>query len=191
MPRTNAIKIYRLFYPQIAVIVAARTKRCVDAMTINSAISGSSDPPRVLCAIKKGAAILAVIRESKGFSLNWMDTKFAKSVDYLGFKQEGNPKDMIRAAGLTWKPGSAASTPLVSEAAATLECRLNRTIPLGDNDIVVGDVVATRTGRDFAEYWQFISYKPLIYFGTVPGKKAGRYIPCGRGRGLASKRRRT
>ncbi|MDV3292898.1 MAG: flavin reductase family protein, partial [Nitrososphaerales archaeon] len=85
MPKTKAIKTYRLFYPQIAVIIAARTKQRVEAMTINSAISASSDPPRVLCAVKNGASILGIIRKSGRFSLNWMDSKFVRSVDFLGF----------------------------------------------------------------------------------------------------------
>ena len=105
-----------------------------------------------------------------------MDSRFVKSVDFLGFPQEGDPKDKIRAAGLTWLPGSKTSAPMVAEAAATVECTLDRVIPLGDNDLVIGNVVSTRTSRDFSEYWQFKTYRPLIYFGTVPGRKAGRYV---------------
>jgi flavin reductase (DIM6/NTAB) family NADH-FMN oxidoreductase RutF len=128
------------------------------------------------------------MRESKSFSVNWMDSKFVTSVDFLGFQREGNPKDKIRAAGLTWMPGCGTSAPVVSEAAATLECTVNQVIPLGDTDLVVGNVVSTRTTPDFSEYWQFITYKPLIYFGAVQGKKAGRYVQFqSRRRGLVTK----
>ena len=174
--KKEEVKVYRLFYPQIAMIVASRTTHRVEAVAMNSVISGSSDPPRVVCAMKREATILAVVRESKSFSVNWMDSRFVKSVDFLGFQRVENPRDKIKAAGLTWLRGSKTSAPVVSEAAATLECTLDRVIPLGDNDLVVGNVVATRTSRDFSEYWQFKKYKPLIYFGAVPGKKVGRYV---------------
>ncbi len=172
----NVLKVYRLFYPQVAVIIASRATDRVEAVAINSVISGSSDPPRVVCAMKRETTILAIIRESKSFSVNWMGSRFVTSVDFLGFKREGRPKDKIKAAGLTWLPGSKTSAPIISEAAATLECTLDRIIPLGDGDLVVGDVISTRTSGDFSEYWQFKTYKPLIYFGAVPGKKKGRYV---------------
>jgi len=172
----ETVKVYRLFYPQIAVIVASRRADHVEAVAMNSVISGSSDPPRVVCALKGEAEILAAVRESKSFSMNWMDSRFVKSVDFLGFQRAGNPRDKIKAAGLTWVPGTKTPAPVVSEAAAVLECTLDRVIPLGDNDLVVGNVVSARTSRDFSEYWQFKTYKPLIYFGAVPGKKAGRYV---------------
>jgi len=174
--KKEAVKVYRLFYPQIAVIVASRTTHHVEAVAMNSVISGSSDPPRVVCALKGEAKILAVVRDSKSFSVNWMDSRFVKSVDFLGFQRAGNPRDKIKAAGLTWVPGTKTSAPVVSEAAAVLECTLDRVIPLGDNDLVVGNIVSVKTSRDFSEYWQFKTYKPLIYFGAVPGKKAGRYV---------------
>jgi flavin reductase (DIM6/NTAB) family NADH-FMN oxidoreductase RutF len=174
--KKEAVKVYRLFYPQIAVIVASRTTHRVEAEALNSVISGSSDPPRVVCAIKREAPVAVTIRKSKSFSVNWMDSRFVKSVDFLGFQREGNPRDKIRASGLTWLPGSKTSAPLVSEAAATVECALDRVIPLGDNDLLLGNVVSTRTSRDFSEYWRFRTYDPLIYFGAIPGKKAGRYV---------------
>jgi flavin reductase (DIM6/NTAB) family NADH-FMN oxidoreductase RutF len=189
---SKELKIYRLFYPQTAVIVASRAKDRVEATAINSVISGSSGPPRVVCAMKRGTMVLAVVQKSKTFSLNWMDSRFVTSVDFLGFQRGGNPKDKIRAAGLTWLPGDKTGAPMVSEAAATLECTVDRVIPLGDNDLVVGDVESTIASCDFSEYWQFKTYKPLIYFGAIPGKKAGRYVSFqGRRRGLAAKSQRT
>ncbi len=183
------LKVYRLFYPQIAVLIASRTADRVEAVAINSVISGSSEPPRVVCALKREAAILATIRESKTFSVNWMDSRFVSSVDFLGFQREGNPRDKIKASGLTWLAGSKISGPVIREAEAALECRLDRIIPLGDNVIVIGGVVSTRTSPDFADYWRFKTYKPLIYFGAVPGKRAGRYVLFqSRRRGLVGKR---
>ncbi|MDA4128731.1 MAG: flavin reductase family protein [Thaumarchaeota archaeon] len=170
------IKVYRLFYPQIAVIIASGTKDRVEAVAINSVISGSSHPARVVFAMKKEAAILPIVRERRSFSVNWMDSRFVKSVDFLGFQREGNPKDKIKAAGLTWLPGNTTGTPMVSEAAATLECSLDQVFPLDDSDLVVGRVVSTRASGDFSEYWRFKTYKPLIYFGAAPGKKVGRYV---------------
>jgi len=186
-PKKEALRIYRLFYPQIAVIVASRRADQVEALAMNSVISGSSDPPRVVCSLKREAKILAAVRESKSFSMNWMDSRYVKSVDFLGFQRAGKPRDMIEAAGLTWRPGSKTSAPVVSEAAAALECTVDRVIPLGDNDLVIGNVVSARTSRDFSDYWQFKTYNPLIYFGAVPGKKVGRYVLFKRrGRGLVA-----
>ncbi len=191
MPKNETIKVYRLFYPQTAVIIASRTRNRVEALAINSAISASSDPPRVACALKREATILAIVGESKSFSVNWLDSRFATSVDFLGFQREGNPKDKLKAAGLSWLPGGKTLTPVISEAEATLECTLDRVIPLGDNDLVVGNVVTTRASRDFSEYWQFKTYRPLVYFGAIPGKKAGRYVLFeSRRRGLVSKSQR-
>jgi flavin reductase (DIM6/NTAB) family NADH-FMN oxidoreductase RutF len=174
-PKKTKIKAYRLFYPQIAVVIASRKEYRVEAVAINSAISVSYEHPKVVWAIKREASILGIVRKSKFFSLNWMDSKYAKSVDYLGFEHARTSDDEIVAAGLTWLPGKKSSTPMVTEAEAVLECELDRIVHLGDNDLVIGSVLSARAGSDFSEYWRFKTYKPLIYFGAVPGKKKGRY----------------
>lgn len=190
-PKNKPIKIYRLFYPQTAVVIAARAADHVEATAINSVISGSSKPQRVVCALKSDETVLATLRESKSFSVNWMDSRFAESVDFLGFRRVGKPKDKIKAAGLNWLPGSKTSAPVVSEAEATLECKLDEVVPLGDNELVIGNVVSARTSGDFSDYWQFKTYEPLVYIGAVPGKMAGKYVQLeSRRRGLAGKGRR-
>ena len=73
--KKEAVKVYRLFYPQIAVIVASRTTHRVEAEVLNSVISGSSDPPRVVCAMKREAPVAVMIRKSKSFSVSVLSSK--------------------------------------------------------------------------------------------------------------------
>jgi flavin reductase (DIM6/NTAB) family NADH-FMN oxidoreductase RutF len=176
MPQENQVKVYRLFYPQVAVVIGSRKGDRVEAVALNSVISGSSDPPSVVWTMKREASILGIVGKSRAFSVNWLDSRHQESVDYLGFKQSRNPRDKIRAAGLTWLPGKKTLAPMVVEADAVLECDLNRIISFGDSELVVGNVVSTRTSPDFSEYWQFKTYKPLIYFGALSGLKKGRYV---------------
>jgi flavin reductase (DIM6/NTAB) family NADH-FMN oxidoreductase RutF len=57
--------------------------------------------------------------------------------------------------------------PVLDDAAAWLECRVEWLREAGDHFLVLGAVVDAQASDDFAEYWGFRSYSPILYVGEA------------------------
>ncbi len=58
------------------------------------------------------------------------------------------------AYGVAWQPG-VTGVPLLAGVLAAIECAVHRIVPMGDHDILVGEMVHARV----------IDGEPLLYFG--------------------------
>ena len=70
---------YRLFYPQVPMIVCAKHGEDVAGMTANSVMSVSDSPPKVSLAISAKSRTSRIIRDSRRFSINWLSYHDASS----------------------------------------------------------------------------------------------------------------
>ncbi len=162
-------KVYRLFYPSVPVIVAARFDGRISAMPVVSILSVSSSPPRVAFSSSTSHRTYEAIVRSKSFSAVWLDTKFIKSVENLGTSSSGTAPDKLGSAGLTHHGGRVLDVPVIDGASAVLECSVSEVRTLGDHDLVVGEVMVAYAEEDFADYWAFKGYSPILYSGMVDG----------------------
>jgi flavin reductase (DIM6/NTAB) family NADH-FMN oxidoreductase RutF len=116
-------------------------------MTANAVTSLSLNPPLVLVAIDKTAAMHAALTATRHFALNIL----SETQEYLSrrFAQRG-PKDV---SDLTWITASSGA-PILADPLAWVDCRLTNILPGGDHDIFIGEILAgdSRHGT------------PLLYF---------------------------
>jgi flavin reductase (DIM6/NTAB) family NADH-FMN oxidoreductase RutF len=114
---------------------------------VNAVTSLSLNPPLVLVAVDKTAAMHASLTASRHFALSILcDTQERLS---RRFAQSG-PKDV---SDLTWITASSGA-PVLADALAWVDCRLTEILPGGDHDIFIGEILAGGS-RDGA---------PLLYF---------------------------
>ena len=116
-------------------------------MTANAFASLSLNPPLVMVAVDKRAAMLDFLAKNRCFAVNILrsdqedlSTRFAKP----------GPKDFSDLETTTATTGS----PIVAHAIAYLDCRVYEILPGGDHEIFVGEILAgDYRGGD-----------PLLYF---------------------------
>jgi len=116
-------------------------------LTINSFTSVSLDPPLVLICIDYRAAILQPFQQAPYFGLSILPEKQQEISNRFATR----PED--RFDGVTWREGHYA-VPLIVDALATLECRLNRVLDAGDHAIFLGEVLHAELAEG----------DPLIYY---------------------------
>lgn len=116
-------------------VATALHNREIVGMTANAVTSLSLNPPLVLVAVDKLAAMHDALMASRHFALNILD----ESQEQLSrrFAQRG-PKDV---SDLTWKTADSGA-PILVDALAWVDCRLTEVLPGGDHDIFIGEILA-------------------------------------------------
>jgi flavin reductase (DIM6/NTAB) family NADH-FMN oxidoreductase RutF len=119
------------------VLTAESADGRVAASTVNWVTQASFDPPLLAVGVKADSGAHAIIKESKAFALNILG-KGQDSMAFSFFKpveREGNS-----IAGEAFSSGSSGS-PILSNAHASIECKLVDTVEIGDHSLFVGEVV--------------------------------------------------
>ncbi len=129
-------------------VVTARHNGEIQGMTANAVTSLSLNPPLVLVAVDKTAAMHAALTASRHFALSIL----SESQEHLSrrFAMRG-PKEIN---DLTWITASS-DAPILADALAWVDCRLAEILPGGDHDIFIGEILAGDSREGL----------PLLYFG--------------------------
>lgn len=163
--------VYRLFNPQVPVVICSKFRNEIAAMPANSCSSASESPPMISVAVRIGTRTNHVIQECSRFSVNWMNFEPKHSrktilelaspsphdLNYDKLKQHNIPYFMLQR------------TPVLEQACAFAVCKVNKQIRTGDHDLFIADVVCAMAPRDFTAYgyWRFKRYKPILYLGSI------------------------
>lgn len=128
------------------------TTRGIDqpyGLTVNSFNSVSLDPPLVLWSLDLGHDRADLFRNAGGFTVNVMGADSACDELIRKFSKS----DADRFSGANWHSG-VSGQPVLTDAIASLECRLWAEYPGGDHVIFIGEVlnISTRDGRPAAYF---------------------------------------
>ncbi len=119
------------------------TGRRHDALTVNSLVSLSLDPPLVSISLRNGSGFLAALRTSASWAVSILDVG---SYDLAqAFAKDGASR-AVTLKTLATRPGPRTGA-LVLEAPGWLECSLLHEWAAGDHTVVVGEVLTTWTRR--------------------------------------------
>ena len=168
MNQLDSSKVYRLLYPAVPAIIGCNDRGLVYAMTVVSIISLSNDPPLVGVSSSPMHATHGAIVRARCFSMSWVDSSLARSLDLLGTTPHG-AADKLQSAGLKHTRGTTLDVPIIEGSVASLECSLYARQTLGDHELLVGKVQDARASEDFQEYWRFEAYNPVLYAGMQGG----------------------
>jgi flavin reductase (DIM6/NTAB) family NADH-FMN oxidoreductase RutF len=168
--RTNALKvdpklIHRLFYPQVPAVLSAKLKGRVSAMPVVSYAAVSDSPPLVAVACNPKGFTCKLAIKARAFSLSLLGRSQLGALEKLAATSGAKASDKLKAAGLDHRQGAELRVPVIESAEATLECRLRSKVTLGDHLLLVGLVEAAYSTAAFSEFWDFHSYRPVLYTG--------------------------
>ncbi|MDG6985460.1 MAG: flavin reductase [Nitrososphaerota archaeon] len=161
--------VHRLFYPQVPLVMAARSGKRVSAMPVVSYLSTSGTPPLVGVACKPESFTCKLALKARAFSLSVLDRKHLAEMSRLATLSGAEVKDKLAAAGLAHSAGTDARVPVLDEAVATLECRLLSAPKSGDHLILIGSVAAAYASEAFSGFWDYQKYSPILYTGWKGG----------------------
>ena len=116
-------------------------------LTVNSFSSVSLEPRLVSICLGHEVSLITLFREAKYFGINVLNEDQQNLSDH--FARKGHD----RFQGVAWTAGQT-GVPLIYDAVAAIECQLEQRIPVGDHDIFIGRMVATR----------LTEAAPLLYF---------------------------
>ena len=118
-------------------------------LTVSSFTSVSLDPPLVLICLGHAVSTIHHFRSATHFAINIL------AEDQRALSDRFARKGHDRFEGVDWQPG-VTGVPLLPGVLAAIECAVHRIVPMGDHDILVGEVMHARV-TDGA---------PLLYFAS-------------------------
>ena len=138
---------YPFLYPMPTVIVGALVSGKPTFITVSYCGIVQHKPPMISITLIEKHYTNQGIKENSCFSVNIPNTRMLKVTDYLGINS-GNIIDKSKLFNVFY--GILAKAPMIMETPMNLECKLIKTIDLGnDCEIYIGEIVESYTEKRF------------------------------------------
>ena len=123
----------------VTVVTVAKSDGNMHGMTVNSFSSVSLDPMLVLVCLKETSRGLRLIEGAGAFVVNVLSA--GQQHVSRRFANRHRPEGSMMFNGVPFVPG-VTGCPVLTDAAASFDCRLRQSHRAGDHLIVLGEVVA-------------------------------------------------
>ncbi len=132
-------------------VVTMKASQGIHGLTVSAFISISPEPPLIAVAIdQRHTAHRILERQEAVFAVNILRQDQADLADCFAWKKEGD-----RFSRGDWST-AATGAPVLTDAAAWLDCTVHSRSPAGTHTIYVGEVQASRVPRE--------GTPPLVYW---------------------------
>ncbi len=118
--------------------VTAKHGDDLSAMTVNWITQASFDPPMIALAVEHDSHSRQVIEAAGAFAVNVYESGQRELAGSLGRTFAKHPD---KITGNAWEPGAATGSPVLAEALAWVECRVQSATPAGDHIVFIAEVV--------------------------------------------------
>ncbi|MFC1767204.1 flavin reductase family protein [Candidatus Margulisiibacteriota bacterium] len=123
------------------VLVTASHEQKSNIVTLAWVTPVSVSPPLVGICVSSSKFSHKLIQEGRQFAINIPTKDIIEAVKVCG-SVSGKDADKFEKAKLTREKARRISAPLIKECAAHIECKLFKSVELGDHYLFVGEVVA-------------------------------------------------
>jgi flavin reductase (DIM6/NTAB) family NADH-FMN oxidoreductase RutF len=164
----NIEKFYQYAFPMQAAILTCTDKNGkTNPITVAWHTPISKKPALYGVSIAPSRHSYKLIKESKEFVINFAPYKLVEKIHFCGTKS-GRNTDKIKETGLTLSKSKKIKTKIIKECYANLECKLYRSVKLGDHTFFVGEVVNTQIDENAFEKDILYNKKvePCYYLGS-------------------------
>ncbi len=120
------------------VLVGTQVQGRANFMTVGWCARANANPPMIVCGIGNHHYTPQGIAETKTFSVNIPPSALLEKTDYCGIVS-GEKIDKSRVFDVFY--GSLKTAPMIRECPVTLECRLEKAVPLPTNTLFIGEIV--------------------------------------------------
>jgi flavin reductase (DIM6/NTAB) family NADH-FMN oxidoreductase RutF len=144
-----------LFPTGVTVVTRLMPDRRPHGLTVSSFTSLSLHPPLVLVCIDLRSSFLKGLAEDDMFAINVLN----EDQKHLSI-HFSKPSEEERFQEVVWHEGER-GVPLLSDAVATFQCQLSRTVDAGDHRILIGKVRRLEYRKLPPLVWYHGSYHPM------------------------------
>ncbi|MCX6667167.1 MAG: flavin reductase family protein [Euryarchaeota archaeon] len=134
-------KFYQYAFPMQAVLVTCNDEKGkTNVITLAWHTTISRNPPLYGISVAPKRYSHELIEKTKEFVVNFAPYLLAEKVDFCG-THSGRNLNKLEQTKLTLMPAQKVKVPLIKECYAHLECKLAKTLSIGDHTLFVGEVV--------------------------------------------------
>ncbi len=169
-----------LLAPVPPVIVSCGEGEEANLITIGWSGILNTKPPVTYISVRPERYSYGIIRRTGEFVINLTDSSMAKAADICGM-YTGKNRDKAKMSGLTLTDSVVVGCPSVRESPLSLECRVERIMPLGTHHVFMARIVSVRAkaelvdtgGRLCLDRAELMAYSHGEYFAL--GRKLGKF----------------
>jgi len=162
------LETYQYFYPYTVALVGARWEDKINFMSCAWHTALSFKPPLFGVLVAKQRYTYDFLTGAGEFTVNFLGYGQAKLSARMG-RISGREMNKVMAFKVGLSPAMTINSPIVSEAYASLECKLAEVRTYGDHDLFVGEVLAVQHDKrafDSAGILDTRAFPPLLYLGS-------------------------
>lgn len=100
-----------------------------------------SDPPLCYISVRPSRHSYGIIQRTGEFVINLVSQELAAVADWCGVRS-GKDYHKFMETGLTPVRGTKVTAPMIKDAPVSLECKVQKVVPLGTHDMFVAEVLA-------------------------------------------------
>lgn len=132
---SNALKMM----PYGLYSITSRRDDTMNAMVANWVMQASYEPRLVVIGLQKSSFTYGLVQAGRVFAVNIFKAEDAEAIKPYTKSRAKNPDKMN---GVDYQPAPQTGCPILPEAAAYVECRVQKIVDTGgDHDLVLGEVV--------------------------------------------------
>ncbi len=139
-----------LLAPVPPVIVTCGDKTKGNLITIGWTGTLNTRLPMTYISVRPERHSYGIIRKTGEFVINLTDSKMARAADICGM-YTGKKRDKAAMSGLTLEPSAMVDCPSVAESPLSLECRVERIIPLGSHHVFIAQILCANARDDLID----------------------------------------
>ncbi len=143
MDETSKKTALRMIPYGIYVLTAKSGDGTIGTATVNWVTQTSFAPPLIAAAVKADSSAYAVLKNSRRFVLNMLG-KGQQGVAFTFFKPAQIDGDKI--SGQPVRTGETGA-PILTNAHASVECKVAEIVERGDHHIVIGEVIGAHVAK--------------------------------------------
>ena len=133
-------------YPMPVVLVGANVKGKANFLAVGWFTAAAHTPPKVAVALNKAHYTNQGIKENKTFSVCIPSEDMIAATDYCGLFS-GHKADKSGIFDVFY--GDLKTAPMITQCPVNLECKLDKVIDNGSNEMFIGDVTSTFTEQRY------------------------------------------
>ena len=167
-------------YPLPAVMVSCGDMKNSNIITVVWTGIINTNPAMCYISVRPERFSHELIKKNGEFVINLTTKELARATDWCGVKS-GKDFDKFKEMGLTKEKATIVKSPMIAESPISVECKVDKIVPLGSHDMITAKIVAINVSDKFVnEKGAFdISKCDLMAYangGYYPlGKKIGQF----------------
>ena len=167
-------------YPLPAVMVSCGDMKNSNIITVAWTGIINTNPAMCYISVRPERFSHELIKKNGEFVINLTTKELARATDWCGVKS-GRDFDKFKEMGHTKEKATIVKSPMIAESPISVECKVDKIVPLGSHDMITAKIVAINVSDKFVnEKGAFdISKCDLMAYangGYYPlGKKIGQF----------------